>query len=341
MRDRPTVPDQRIIAGLEHAYSISVKALEFLPIGNDAAAAAFCVRDAQRDYFLKLRRGLPNRASLVVPHHLRESGVDSAVAPLVTVSGAFFAELDAYSLVLYPWIDGESKWGKPLSLRQWRAWGAIMRAIHRADLADINEELTAQLPQEQYGKRWLNRLELVERAAERIHQPHAFAIELARLWRQYAVKIEEARRRYLSLGARLKARDHEHVICHADIHQANIMIDAAGAIHIVDWDEVVLAPKERDLMFFLVDAHANDAISAFMAGYGACQVDKLGLAYYRYDWVLQEFCDYGERLFLSTELSDRELQFSLDEFKRLFAPGDVLELADRAFEDKGCIGRMA
>ncbi len=332
MRDRPKVTDERIVAGLEYAYGISVRAVEFLPIGNDAAATTFRVRGEQRAYFLKLRRGSPNRASLILPHHLRVNGVDSVVAPLVTISGALFAELDEYSLILYPWIEGESKLGKTLSPRQWRAWGAIMRAIHRACL---NEQFKAQLPEEQYGKRWLNRLEKVERALERIHQPHAFANDLAALWRQKAAKIEEARERYLSLGSRLEARGNEHVICHADIHPANIMVDDAGAIHIVDWDEVILAPKERDLMFFLVDGHSNDAVSAFLDGYGDCQVDKIGLAYYRYDWVLQEFCDYGERVFLSKELSDRELQFSIDEFKRLFAPGDVIELADLAYEDKG------
>ena len=41
------------------------------------------------------------------------------------------------------------------------------------------------------------------------------------------------------------------------------------------------------------------------------EVDKFGLAYYRYDWVLQEFCDYGERVFLSNELSDHELRVFL------------------------------
>lgn len=332
MRDRPKLTDERIVAGLEYAYGISARAVEFLPIGNDAAATTFRVRGEQRAYFLKLRVGDPNRASLILPHHLRVNGVDNVVAPLVTTSGALFAELDEYSLVLYPWIEGESKLGKTLSPQQWRAWGAIMRAIHRAC---FNEQVKAQLPQEQYGKRWLGRLEKVERALERIHQPHAFAIELAGLWRQKAAKIEEARERYLSLGSRLEARSHEHVICHADIHSANIMVDAAGVIHIVDWDEVILAPKERDLMFFLVDGHSNDAVSAFMDGYGDCQADKIGLAYYRYDWVLQEYCDYGERVCLSNELSDRELQFSIDEFKRLFAPGDVVELADQAYEDIG------
>lgn len=330
MRDRPEVADERIVAGLENAYGISVRAVEFLPIGNDAAASAFRVRGEQRAFFLKLRVGSPNRASLTVPHHLRANGVDSVVAPLATISGALFAELDKYSLILYPWIKGESKLGKTLSPRQWRAWGAIMRAIHRAC---PNEQLKAQLPQEQYGKRWLNRLEKVERALERNQQPHTFANELAGFWGQKAAKIEEARERYLSLGSRLQARAHEHVICHADIHPTNIMVDAAGAIHIVDWDEVILAPKERDLMFFLVDGHSDDAVFAFLDGYGDCHPDKIGLAYYRYDWVLQEFCDYGERVFLSNELSDRELQFSIDEFKRLFAPGDVIELADQAYED--------
>ncbi|HSG16803.1 MAG TPA: hypothetical protein VLE70_10850 [Anaerolineae bacterium] len=28
----------------------------------------------------------------------------------------------------------------------------------------------------------------------------------------------------------------------------NVLIDAAGAFFIVDWDEAILAPKERDLM---------------------------------------------------------------------------------------------
>ncbi|MCY4020705.1 MAG: aminoglycoside phosphotransferase family protein [Chloroflexi bacterium] len=332
MRDRPKIPDERIVAGLEQAYGISARAVAFLPIGNDAAASAFRIHDGQRAFFLKLRKGSPNRASLTVPHHLRVSGVESVVAPLIAISGQLFAELDGYSLILYPWIEGESKWSKTLSRRQWRAWGAIMRAIHRAG---VSEALKAQLPEEQYGKRWLRRFERVAGAVERNRQPHAFADELAALWRQKAAKIEQARARYLSLGSRLEAEDHVHVICHADIHPANIMVDDGGAIHIVDWDEVVLAPRERDLMFFLIDGHPNDAVAAFMDGYGECKVDKIGLAYYRYDWVLQEYCDYGERVLLSNELSERELQFSIDEFKRLFSPGDVVELAEKAYRDSG------
>ena len=330
MRDRPNVRDQQLVGALEKAYDISVTAVEFLPIGNDAAAAVFRVQCEQRAFFLKLRKGLPNLASLTVPHYLRKKGIDSVVAPVVTSSGELFAELGDYSLILYPWIDGESKWGKTLSLRQWRAWGAIMGAIHCTSFGD---DLKTLLLREQFGRRWMSRLEKVERAVSRADQPHAIAVKMAKLWRRQISEIDQARERYLSLGSHLEAQGHKRVICHADIHPANIMVDDAGAIHIVDWDEVVLAPKERDLMFFLFDGHPNDAVSAFVEGYGDREVDKFGLAYYRYDWVLQEFCDYGERVFLSNDLSDRELQFSVDEFRRLFSAGDVVELAKMAYSE--------
>ena len=111
-------------------------------------------------------------------------------------------------------------------------------------------------------------------------------------------------RRYLALGARLEDQPPAFVLCHADIHPANIIIDSAGALHIVDWDEALLAPKERDLMFFIDDGRSADTTDAFLAGYGDHTVDPLALAYYKYDWVIQELGDYGERVFLADDLSD-------------------------------------
>jgi len=35
-----------------------------------------------------------------------------------------------------------------------------------------------------------------------------------------------------------------------DIHLWNLLIDdRTGALHVVDWDTLIFAPKERDLMF--------------------------------------------------------------------------------------------
>ena len=121
------------------------------------------------------------------------------------------------------------------------------------------------------------------------------------------------------------------VLCHADIHTANIIVDPQGEIRIVDWDETLIAPKERDLMFFVDDGHKTRETDAFFAGYDGALINWLALAYYKYDWVVQEFADYGERIFLSDEIGGKDLDSALREFQRLFEPDDVIDRAHRCF----------
>ena len=70
MLERPKLTDDAIIAKLQSEYDLLAPALEFLPIGNDARAWSFRVETATSEYFLKLRRGTLNVASLIVPHYL-------------------------------------------------------------------------------------------------------------------------------------------------------------------------------------------------------------------------------------------------------------------------------
>ena len=63
----------------------------------------------------------------------------------------------------------------------------------------------------------------------------------------------------------------------------------------------------------------------FFEGYGSVEVDALALAYYRYEWVLQEISDCAERAFLMPELGAKTRQDVARAFQALFAPGDVVE----------------
>ena len=53
------------------------------------------------------------------------------------------------------------------------------------------------------------------------------------------------------------------------------------------------------------------------------------MAYYRWEWVVQELADYGGRV-LDDRLGDDTRRHALEELRRLFAPGDVVEVARRA-----------
>ncbi len=52
-----------------------------------------------------------------------------------------------------------------------------------------------------------------------------------------------------TLGKNLQEQPSKFMLCHSDIHAGNVLMDRNNMIYIVDWDEPMMAPKERDLMF--------------------------------------------------------------------------------------------
>jgi spectinomycin phosphotransferase len=98
----------------------------------------------------------------------------------------------------------------------------------------------------------------------------------------------------------LQDKSLDFVLCHADIHTANLLLDGQGRLFVVDWDQPILAPRERDLMFVTVGGFVTEerAETLFFQGYGKTEVDPLTMAYYRYGVVeisvlLVMMCFYG------------------------------------------------
>ena len=78
-----------------------------------------------------------------------------------------------------------------------------------------------------------------------------------------------------------------YVLCHADIHGRNLMVDKEDALYIVDWDTLIFAPKERDLMFVgagIWDSGltAPEKEALFYQGYGQTKINRDAIAYYRF-----------------------------------------------------------
>ncbi len=158
------------------------------------------------------------------------------------------------------------------------------------------------------------------------------AAEFAACWRAHKDDIQRICARADQLGRLSAASELPFVLCHGDIHTANILVDAQGNLHIVDWDQPMLAPKERDLMFFLHSGPAaptNPSLRYFLDGYGNVVINRPALAYYRYEWVVQEFGDNGARV-LDGNGGDITRAEALRSFRQLFDPGDVVDVAYEA-----------
>ena len=324
MLETPELPDDRIVAGLSEHYGIPVTELVFLPIGNDAAAWAYRVIAHDRaSYFLKLKIGSIYEPSVLVPRYLRNTGIEEVVAPLPTRNGELWAELDSYNLILYPFIAGKVGMDIGLSNSQWMAFGTILKRIHSTSLPST---LRAQVRLETFVPAWSRMARELQSQVQNRRYDDPAAQALAAFWRDRTDTIARIVDRCEQLGRWLQQQPPPFVLCHTDIHTANILIDERQQLHVVDWDLPLLAPRERDLMFIVGDEHE----ALFFTSCGEPNIDPVALAYYRYEWVVQEIGDFGERVFLTQNVGEETRQHALRGFMQLFQPGDVIEAAYRS-----------
>ncbi|MCX6047854.1 MAG: phosphotransferase [Chloroflexi bacterium] len=334
MLEKPNLPFEKIIACLRESYGIPVIDLDFLPIGYDTSASVYRVRtDTGARYFLKVKQGSLYEASVNVPHALHKQGLAQVVAPLPTRQHELWQRVDEYVLLLYPFLEGVNGMVNGLSDQQWVELGAFLQKLHTTTLS---APLLAQVPKETFipSPKWVGIVKTflatppVGDHTDRLEQ------ELAAFWQSKQAEIQQLVERTEALGRLLQKRSLPFVLCHADIHTANLLLNQAEQIFIVDWDQSICAPKERDLMF-VIGSTIGSTVAAktealFLTGYGPAVIDWMALTYYRYEWVVQELGDFAERVFLMPELGRATKKEAVQGLIALFEPGDVVDVAYQA-----------
>lgn len=330
MLEPPLLPDSAIHAVLRADYGIADATLTFLPIGNDAASFVYRVDAGDgTSSFLKARANAGfNPSSLIVPFFLHNQGIPHVMAPLPAVGQALWVAVDGYALSLYPFVDARTATDAGLTLADWRALGATLRQIHTSQLP---VELAESLPQESFtpSRRYVLD-ELPDLLGKRVFDDPIQAA-LAEFWRGRQDLIQTVIERADSLGAELRRATLPRVLCHADLHTWNVLVDAARQMWIVDWDEVILAAKERDLMFVIGGIGRSlvkpPETASFLDGYGASPIDLRALVYYRYAWAVQDMAAYAEQVFFAPDAGAPTRRAALQGFADMFEPGNIVDIA--------------
>ena len=328
MIEKPNISNERMITTLNENYSIPISTIEFLPVGNDATAFSYRVeaRDGN-SYFLKLKTNLSNPAALFVPRFLKDHDVEQVVAPIPTRTQKLFEEMDGFALILYPFIPGNEAMKVGMSDEQWTEFGSVLKEIH---FTRLPSDIARFVRREDFVPKW-SRLALeMQQQVDAGHFADPYQKELAVFWKDKKETIQAVVERAELIGQSLQQAELEFVLCHADIHTANILVTPDQKLFIVDWDETLFAPKERDLMHVLEEnnIHTREE-QMFFAGYGNVEINPLALAYYRYEWCVQEIGDFGNRVFLTKDIGESTKQESVEGFIELFSQGDVIEAALR------------
>ncbi len=331
MLEKPDLADEKIVAFLKVEYGLIITQVEFLPIGADQYTAVYrLIAEDGRSYFFKLRCGYFDAVSVILPRFLSDQGIAQVIPPLPTRTGQGWARLEAYTSILYPYITGQDGYTVRLTGAQWREFGAALKQIHTVA---VPTEIRQQIRRENYSPAGR---EMVKTVLEQIRDTvfeDPEANDLAKFLNTKRNETLELVSRAEQLAFALQSEAQEFVVCHSDLHAGNLLMIPDEQLYIVDWDDPILAPKERDLMYIggaqgFIGYTDEEEKTLFYQGYGETDIDPTALAYYRYERIVQDIAVTARQILFSTEGGANRGQF-LYYLKSNYQAGNTIENAYR------------
>jgi len=332
MLEPPNIEIEELLERVRRVFDVPATGATFLPVGNDSSASSFRLDGPAGAWYLKVLAGPVNPGIVELPRALAAAGIEHILTPLPTVKGDAIDPGEPFSFVLFPFIVARPGGDLGLTSELRTELGRWLRSVHEVPPPP---NLQRVVPQELFVPRDEDYL---QRACDELGDIRpADDIERTLLagWRLHLDTIRHCLDRTRALARDALAGPMERVMCHADFHAWNVLVEPSGDFVVVDWDDPILAPRERDLMFVSgaiadLDPEGHD----FYAGYGRVEIDRSLIAYYRFDWTLQEFSDYHRRVF-DHSLSDAARQEAIGFFDQLFLPDEEVATALRADDEVG------
>ena len=260
---------QRIKQTIETHYGYQAKQVQAVKGGTVGETYAI-----DKKYFLKLyhmERGIAQRCTQALNEQLlalellfqHSSLKDRICYPIRTVKDELFFINEGVIGVLFSYIFGNAiGFGNPYSEDELLQLSKIVKDLHAVDTAPFYYIC----PKENYHLEFCNELKffIEQRSTE-------LPINFRNLIAENSINILEKLDKAEKAAEQLREKKLPMVLCHTDIHGGNIMRDPNGKLYLIDWENMMLAPKEADLFLFCEEEY----FPIF-----ADNADELALTYY-------------------------------------------------------------
>lgn len=291
MKAPPVIKIPDLQAALEQHYDLTSTQITFFPGGEDAYGYTVTEASGERYYLKVYRRELNWDAVLGIPLWLYQQGLTSVVHAQPTTSGRLYVPFQPFTLALYPFVSGLDATKKPLDAAQLIELGRFLARLHAMQPpipADVEPfDCT-------HCETYVRVLDSLTGAAAS-SDPYqrdlaAILIPLSdRLWRE----LEN----FKASASTARQENAPFVLCHGDPSMGNV-ITSGKHVSVIDWDGIIHAPKERDLMHFGADDQPDSApvFQGYAEAAGALEINPTIIRYYRHQWNIQEVADFGSRI---------------------------------------------
>lgn len=325
----------RLRSWVREDFGVELTALDEVADGADAAADVWrgIAPDGSR-YAVKWS-GAGTPAGLLLSARLARHGAAGIVAPATTRSGGLWSEREGRRLSLLPWVSDDGALDGAMTARRWSAFGALLARVHATPASD---PVVRRLPREEHRhQRWVTAVRAVgDRLGGLGEAPDGAGDELVRAlaeeWRAAAGVVARLVERADALGRALRDRPVRRVVCHGDPHLGNVLVGDDEGVWLIDWDDAVLAPRERDLLFVIGGVLPFAPVSEqelgwFFDGYGPADVDPARLAYHRCVRALEDLADPAAEVVDLAGRTDRQRADALAIFRSVLSPTGLARLA--------------
>lgn len=344
---QPDTARSRLSVWVQKDFALNVVSLDAVAHGADEAAELWCATCADGTrYAVKLTDG-GTPAGLLVTAHLAAHSVAGIAAPLRNRDDRLWSEHEGRRLAVVPWVSDERALNSFMTREHWSAFGALLARVHATR---VTAALRQSLPTEAHThERAVSVVRFVDLSLQSIGEGAGEAEgvadplirSLAQGWRAAACIVSTLVEQADDLGCSLRARQARGVVCHGDPHLGNVLIGGDERVWLIDWDDAVLAPRERDLMFVIGGVLAFAPVrpveqSWFFDGYGEVDLDPTRLAYYRCARALEDLADPAAQVLDTGRHSQSERTEALAIVQGVLSPTGLVNLAMRSLRDLGC-----
>lgn len=307
MVTEPNISQAELIDLLNEKYPLQIKSLTFLPKGEVSWVYVVEGVDGIK-YLLKIHKAkiLPvERFKLLNDLH-EKAGINGLTYPLPTKDGTLQIEILGYPSVVFNYIEGKTAGESKPTDKEYEKFGALLSQIHQAiNIVDYPVREAFDVPTKDDFLKVLSHLESGNENSTL--KKEAFGI-----LKPLRARLEEELVNLEVLQSQLRSSQIDFVLCHGEPSPDNIMVDNDGEPYLIDWDEPIMAPKEKDLLFFGLTL--EPVLKGYSQHSSDTVINKDIERFYSLLWNVNEIADWGDRIFFA-DSSEEELKHSLDQLK--------------------------
>src|SRR2546422_2800124 len=288
-----------------------IRIVKFTLVPKWEAARGYIIESSnQKNFFLKIYWDdkIPDSAFRFADALFARAGIVNIAHPIPNSHGQMRIQIRDFQIALFDWISGETAQEHKLTDTQLGRLGELLAKIHQSKT--IIGEYSVR---ENFAILFKDRLvAILSDMSEMTGDSSKYKTKLELFLGPHRQEFKQELETQEKLQRKVKTMRLDFVNCHGEPSPGNILSSNDGEIHLLDWDEPIFAPKEKDLLFF------KDNVEPVMKGYSLFSkdstIDRDVMEFYGHMWNLGEIAYYGSKILFENH-SDAQNQIWLDNLR--------------------------